>query len=723
MDINFDESDIELFKKNIIDDYNYIINKDILDIKVFNYDNSSLNSVINFLNINNIHFDKLNTKCIVFFITRENAIVNYTFKFIINKQEYITIGSNLVSKYGEFRKNLININKIHSIFDITKYRIILDYFLIILNKKIDLNFTIGWKIYNTENIDVDKECGFLYYVLSYIIHLYYYTNNDIDYHINKNFYEIMFDSDDYKIFNKYYIKNKSNIDDFINYLTEDTINYCQKIVPMSYLELYGVGNIIHPQWKELIINKRLSKLVYNFVSTGFPLLIDWFIITNSDKTLYDNDHIYETLLYSENIFNILNKKGNNITLKDSYKQLKRNRNILHKFLVDNDDSDCDNYSLISNILMSNYSICYIYEYVGETLYNYLEKNKVVHKDYNLFSKMLFEIIYNLYCINLQGIFHKDLHLNNITINNKFNTTNNDKDEYIIYNLNSNINNNPVKFLNNIKLNNSEFSLNDTDNIYKFKDNGLYTHLIDFNQSILYAHSYNNIKSVKNDGQYIDRYMDAENINIISTIRNIFPNFVKQNFNLLKDKLKDKDFYDNMFIKLSAYDMYKLSLYLLIYFKRYTVNKNILDLLNNINLHSYKILKTIKNINITPKDNKFPNYIFLNKYFSEFTMTNKKMKKNESVSNLFNIDNIKLEYSNIPSEQHPFYKQSNIVELDTKLNKLNINFYNNKNKNLESLHNLSLIGKLNYENLQENLYKIHNIVNDNDSYNDYSISNI
>ena len=75
-------------------------------------------------------------------------------------------------------------------------------------------------------------------------------------------------------------------------------------------------------------------------------------------------------------------------------------------------------------------------------FNKLINNKQIDKnignlltDYESFKKYIFEIIYSLYCLNIKGIIHGDLHLNNITFNIQ-NYNNNEKDNnFVIYNIN------------------------------------------------------------------------------------------------------------------------------------------------------------------------------------------------------------------------------------------------------------------------------------------------
>ena len=49
-------------------------------------------------------------------------------------------------------------------------------------------------------------------------------------------------------------------------------------------------------------------------------------------------------------------------------------------------------------------------------YNNLIGNPFVESSHKIFNKYMFDICYNLYCMNsLSGLIHGDLHLNNVTL--------------------------------------------------------------------------------------------------------------------------------------------------------------------------------------------------------------------------------------------------------------------------------------------------------------------
>lgn len=710
-DYELTTEEMQLYKEKIKPFYDELIHKDILDIDNFNYDISTINNIFNFININTLSLDKLNTVCIVFNIIRDYNIINYAYLYcdydIENKNliyKYITISPSLKSKYGEFRRRFIPISKLDLL---NKYSDLLLYFEKKLNKKLNKEFKLQWNYYSYNKLDIKKfvseKMSMNFYIILYIIELYNIHQKIQAVHTNEIFNETMFDENDLDIFKEYIKKNNINtIKKFIIEFSQTSHNleYGQKIVPFSFLEFGNTGNIVYPQWKELIINQQILSLLYNFVSIGFPLYIDWFLIYNSDKNLYDNSSIFKKLLYSEQIFNLLHKDGRHTpTLVDTYNKLKDKRNIIQKYLIlDEYSSNNHNHvnpeiSLMTNILYSDYSICYIYEYVGDTLYTNLLNNKEISNDYNLFSKYLFEIIYNLYCLNLKGIFHRDLHLNNITIHKKF-INHLNKNNQNLYNLNSNIHKNPNSFLNSIEINDS-YDITDGKFIYKFENNELYTNIIDFNQSIMYG--YNSKIQTK---KVIEQFINLEYYNIISTIGIVFPEYIKNNGSNFVEKLKNKDFYTSIFVNLSSYDIYKLTNCLLTFYKNRSVNPKIIKLLKDLNIHSFKLLEDIIKINlnskIIQKNMIFPNYVFLTTYFQEFNIKKNPITKKDIITNIFNIDNIKNDKNNTPTNQYDFYLQSvtNTTELYIKLLKINSKFFDIFSQKLTVIKKIHNLGKTN-----------------------------
>ena len=660
---------IKLFKnkyiKNInsLDNYQLKSNTDnqFYGFSNFNYEKSHILKYIKLLIVDNdINMSKTETVCTVLKIIRNKRIINYAYMYgkiennnVVN--QYIITSNSLISKDGEYKHRLIKFDKINienKLLD--KYY---DYFIKELKNK---EFDLFCDVFNIKNKKIkkkylnklnNKQLFIKVYLISWLVEMYnIYTKNQ-PININELYNNVMFSNKDIEIFKKYHTNDiRTIIKEFICFDSEYKIEIGQKLIPFNYIQLKEYNNIIHFQWKELLINRIITNLIYNSNSTCFSIFIDWFLIQNSNKNLYDNVEIYKKILYSDKIKEILNylylAKNNLIELKSFNEREKLINSLLMKLKKIIKDSE-------SGILMSNISLCYFSEYSGKTIYDYLYKlandNKEkcnignLYTDYNIFSKYLFEIIYSLYCLNLKGIIHGDLHLNNITINSSQELCNNTN---IIYDLNNNYNENILDYILNYQSNIEFKSKNNyLDNCYIFKHYGSYPCIIDFSRSFLLVNIIDEDIIEKEKNKIRNNFIKTEKKRIINELNKIFPNYIKNNAHKIKFLFKNKNF-NILFLYFSAYDIFTFSTNLLIFMKKISinnnlkVNNNILNLLSNISKKSYYYLEQIineNNYNTNDKKYQFPNYLILKEFFSEYIVKKNDTKK--EIVNLFNLDNI------------------------------------------------------------------------------------
>ena len=660
---------IKLFKnkyiKNInsLDNYQLKSNTDnqFYGFSNFNYEKSHILKYIKLLIVDNdINMSKTETVCTVLKIIRNKRIINYAYMYgkiennnVVN--QYIITSNSLISKDGEYKHRLIKFDKINienKLLD--KYY---DYFIQELKNK---EFDLFCDVFNIKNKKIkkkylnklnNKQLFIKVYLISWLVEMYnIYTKNQ-PININELYNNVMFSNKDIEIFKKYHTNDiRTIIKEFICFDSEYKIEIGQKLIPFNYIQLKEYNNIIHFQWKELLINRIITNLIYNSNSTCFSIFVDWFLIQNSNKNLYDNVEIYKKILYSDKIKEILNylylAKNNLIELKSFNEREKLINSLLMKLKKIIKDSE-------SGILMSNISLCYFSEYSGKTIYDYLYKlandNKEkcnignLYTDYNIFSKYLFEIIYSLYCLNLKGIIHGDLHLNNITINSSQELCNNSN---IIYDLNNNYNENILDYILNYQSNIEFKSKNNyLDNCYIFKHYGSYPCIIDFSRSFLLVNIIDEDIIEKEKNKIRNNFIKTEKKRIINELNKIFPNYIKNNAHKIKFLFKNKNF-NILFLYFSAYDIFTFSTNLLIFMKKISisnnlkVNNNILNLLSNISKKSYYYLEQLideNNYNTNDKNYQFPNYLILKEFFSEYIVKKNDTKK--EIVNLFNLDNI------------------------------------------------------------------------------------
>ena len=309
-----------------------------------------------------------------------------------------------------------------------------------------------------------------FFSISWFMFYYSYTFGTISDHLNMMFQKIMLkykheDIDFFKsLINKYSLKTIRYFYHLLNTNIRSTTDrglasFCkvklgQKLIPISLREIQYPFDITYKPWKEYFVNLRLSDLVVNNITPGFPITTNWLFIKNTDQHLFDNPSQYTRMEKSEfaiGITNILAQakylaseqiKPSNILLNDedsSFEQKanKNNRRMItswlskeFQILYDGIEDDITNAQL--NIIMSNITFAMITEFVGKTLYEsiFLTKKSEYYRNLisNLFSeegypnfeRFMFEIMYNLHCISSKyGIIHGDLHLHNVTINDMF----------------------------------------------------------------------------------------------------------------------------------------------------------------------------------------------------------------------------------------------------------------------------------------------------------------
>lgn len=710
---------LESLKKIYLDKINIYIksNKNIN----FNYNLSSVNRHIKLINImNNLEIDKTKTICTVLKIIRNNNILNYSYvygKIINNKiiNKYILNSTSLISKDGEYRHRLIYYEIIQNLKKNSSYNYFYDY---LSNEFKNKEYILDYNIFNINNEEIlsnykkqinNSDILLNIYLISWLTEIFniYQKNQEIN--LNENSNKILFSNKDIDLFSDYYTKHTEEITNLIksftyfNYNNKIKLELGQKLIPFNYIQLKDYKNIIHPQWKELLINKIVLNLIYNINSPCFSIFGYWLLITNSNKDLFDNKIIFDKLDYSEKIKEILNylylAKNNLLELNN----IKDNKSFITNLV-----KKLKNIISISedNILMSNVSLCYISEYSGKTIFDYYNKLGFKYyinpnignlfSDYDIFQKYIFEIIYSLYCLNLKGIIHGDLHLNNIT----FNIQNyNNLDNNILYNLNN--------------------------KNYVFKHYGTYPCIIDFSRSYIFLKSIDENIIEKEKNRIRNKFIKNEKKRIINELNKIFPNYIKNNIHKIRFLFKNKNF-ETLFTYFSAYDTFTFITNLLIFLKRMAIHNNIMiesniiELLNKISKKAYYYMEQIiieENYDST-KTHTFPNLLIIEEFFKN-NLINKDVKYN--IDDIFGINNIN-EYLTIKQLKKNIYDNLNNEE-----NKKIISNYSNliKDNKLEELEIEKIINN-EYYKVKSNLLLATESINTssfNETTNSLSLSNI
>jgi hypothetical protein len=377
---------------------------------------------------------------------------------------YFSIGGSYISKDGEYRSNIISTNNFQYITDTPALNKIFTDITVYLSEVLTQRKYIIYREYFFPT-DVQKSIeptleyqsyrtGIGLFSLAWLNLMINLDLNIIENNLNEKYQNIMlkYKDDDlayYRNLKKNYSTN--DIDELRNLISN--IKQCssnktlgdtkigQKIIPLSISEAQNPFNIRYSPWREYLISLHLSDLVVNYVSPGFFITNEWFYIKNARKGLFDNDIQYEKMHRSElaeQITNLLIRADyythENIDAKNKKSKYIKNTNkltdswITNKFkILSKKIQDPIQYAK-EEIIMSNVALVFISEYVGRTIldvislcksspyYNKLVGEPFTLDGYPLFTKYMFDICYNLYCMNsISGLIHGDLHLNNATL--------------------------------------------------------------------------------------------------------------------------------------------------------------------------------------------------------------------------------------------------------------------------------------------------------------------
>jgi hypothetical protein len=216
----------------------------------------------------------------------------------------------------------------------------------------------------------------------------------------------------------------------------------QKITILYDLELQNKYDIKYDIWKEIAINQRVSKLVTDNITNGFPLMGPHFLIkTNKIIKLFDNPEQYKKIKQSEVAIIVKDLLDSAITALNTptkYKPLKD----VNDFIVTKDHTYAQDYTeedefwlLRNNIrydknhahnfIISDTAINMISEHSGRTIYDICSGTNggdlFSDSQFPIFNKYMFQLCYNLYCLNTKiHCIHRDLHMNNIILSPLFN---------------------------------------------------------------------------------------------------------------------------------------------------------------------------------------------------------------------------------------------------------------------------------------------------------------
>jgi hypothetical protein len=600
------------------------------------------------------------------------------------RSRYFTIGPSYTSKDGEYRSGLISYDNIVIIktTDILR-NIFQDVFDYIQHKSLNRGWiflkeyffpTDDKKLYQHELEYNAFQLQSELFSLSWFNFLMCVHLKFVDNHINIKFEKIMF---------KHIDEDLSFFTNLINIYTIDKLKLFwnisnniingnklpqsytknklgQKLIPLSIAESQNPFDIRYKPWREYIISLYLSNFTVNNISPGFCITNTWFYIKNSRKGLYDNEIQYEKMQNSERAIQITELLSRaQIYTKTNISQSKiskvLNTKLVNKFRTLYDKiQDPINYAK-EDIIMSNVTLCVISEYVGRTIWDVILSsktsdyyNKLIGEPFSLkgfpiFTKYMFELCYNLYCMNsVAGIIHGDLHLNNATLNT--------------------INYNSEKKTQSLENPTDMYVLNDGNEQYLFKTSGYFLCIIDFSRSLILPEK---ITQFVDDSipKTFTNQKDMKNFYTTQSkqLLNIYMNFFDNN-ECDKDDLTIlfRNSFEAVFKLLTSLDLYGFTDKLL---NMYKFNKNnvikphkkCIELLEKIKSESERFcvvemnkLILDKSYELVVAQMEWPNYTIIKNCFYDNLVSNSNVG---DIINVYNINN-KIKYSLNTIEKYP-----------------------------------------------------------------------
>ena len=615
------------------------------------------------------------------YIEKESKIQKRGIKPINTPFEYryFTTGSSFLSKDGEYRVGLISINNITSILAMPIIQNIFQEVSTYLHKKlIDRKMILTKEYFYPTDADKTIETDLEYYsfeiqkdlfAVAWFNTMFNLHLGIIENHLNKKYKQIMFKykKDDLEFFNKLVIKYSFKQMSKLRYISnhiflatnlaitkkETATKVGQKIIPLSIAEVQNPFNIRFKPWREYLISTHLSDYIVNNVSPGFFITNSWFYIKNSRKGLFDNDIQFERMQRSELAVQIteLLSRAKIFTYENIHDQKAISKKLTKKTIntyisnkfkeLSEKIQDPIDYAK-EEIIMSNVAFCIISEYVGRTImdvvllsksssyYDKLIGSPFTLAGYPLFTKYMFELCYNLYCMNIRsGIIHGDLHLNNATLKGLTYTN--------------------IRNINDIKNPAVLYVLGDENSQYIFPTTGYYLCIIDFSRCIVLPEKINSFKdsSLPKTYDILDNMKEFQ-LDQVERLLNIYINYTTDSLSHIDElRILFKNKFEAVFKLLTVTDLFGFTQKLIMVFSSTDtsipkLHKNCIDLLKKINNYAQQFLTVEMNKLISNKeyeqtilDMEWPIYTIIKNCFYEHLILNAPI---QNIIDVYNINN-------------------------------------------------------------------------------------
>lgn len=307
------------------------------------------------------------------------------------------------------------------------------------------------------------------YMIMWYIGVYTKITNIVEDHVNERYLEFIntHAEEDSNFFKSLIVKYSSDVIERVyryfqnasvpGNLHTTVLGLGQKLTPLNLLEVQNPFDVRFVPWRDYLVTQALSKLAINNICPGFSAMNSWMYVKSAKKGLFNNRIQYQKIERSDQARIVIEllvrskKYASKYITESSIKTTKGTvtEMFADKFKILHDQIDKSVNFGKNEIIMSNVSLLTVGEYTGRTWndsirlakssnhYNTALGKPYSSEGYKYFKKYLFDACYNLYCMFTKfGVIHGDLHLNNMTLYQKFDMHhlgfNKIKNPYVIY---------------------------------------------------------------------------------------------------------------------------------------------------------------------------------------------------------------------------------------------------------------------------------------------------
>lgn len=571
------------------------------------------------------------------------------------EHEYVCTGPTFNSQDGEYRSKIISWDQFNSIF--IKYKQECEEVEALIVGRINTEqIAFQTNFYYPENFNYNERkfedsinvlrLPIKLFILCWLYDFYQIYTNSIENHVNSAYKTIIYNPEEITTMEKIIARigsiNYTSMMNHIAHSFEDInkpnkifliIRVGQKIFPLTVSETVKCNDINYNVWREIYISTLTSNLVINLISPSFPVINNWFYIQTAHEGLFDNAPMRIKYSYSD----IATKISTQMRELDKLNYVEKNREkgpINNKFMRMSRLMQKSIAYADGDIRLTELAICLTNEFVGRTLRDipsliasgiYESGFDLVFADLNLFTRHIFEFIYSFYCMNIKiGIFHGDLHLNNVTIYQLYYMTTT-KGEYC----------GPK---------NAQVVYLVGEVAYMFPHYGLFSTIIDFSRAII-----GNYKLIEHDfsARFAELYFKDQRLRVLNILHHYFPKLMEKFRNKIESLLISN--FPLMFKILSGIDTYvivsninaMLDIDVAFTQGKIKIASGASKFLTSLANHAeYLIISHIQAAiegRITSEDDiEWPNLQIITKFFSNWILTPEKMKNRDfTIIDIFN----------------------------------------------------------------------------------------